>query len=441
MPIAVTDYNIVLIFNNFEIGKVSRVDFTAIGKKPGFVEEPTEPTDLNTNFKAAFIHIDEFYSSQLAEDVKTALETGECYKLQVSEKSFWMLLKATTPVKETKMNIHQIVDNCRYLEGIVEAQQKQIEAQQKQIDNMDNCIRQIVAGIYCHQTQRGTIDNFMDILDGEEFTYNDRGEITKQYKKSTHKYGFCPTTRQGDEHQKLIEAQQKQIDELINVTERVKSEVYQLFGGLYNQSTQAGTLNFHLEMLGINTDGRYKEPNTSEWDIWPTTRQGDKLEERMDAVEKQLASATLEKKVKDIDLCVRQIIGGIYCQRTQNGIIQNNMDVLDGKKFVYDMNGIAITNYPEPTHKHGYYPTTRQGDKLEARVEKLEQMLMPKSARIVVIEEPNIDTKIDVSSLASGGDKFSEREYKNSGLNIDEYLKKFTNLVRAENSSTLCGNE
>ena len=363
MPIAVTDYNILLTFNNFEIGRVSRVDFTAIGKKPGFVEEPTEPTELNTNFKAAFIHIDEFYSSQLAEDVKTALETGECYKLQVSEKSFWMLLKATTPVKETKMNIHQIVDNCRYLEGVVEAQQKQIEAQQKQIN------------------------------------------------------------------------------ELINVTERVKSEVYQLFGGLYNQSTQKGTLNFHLEMLGINTDGQYKEPNTSEWDIWPTTRQGDKLEERMDAVEKQLASATLEKKVKDIDACVRQIICGIYCQGTQNGIIENHMDILDGKEFEYDINGDPITNYPKSTHKHGHYPTTRQGDKLEARVEKLEQMLMPKSARIVVIEEPNIDTKIDVSSLASGGDKFSEREYKNSGLNIDEYLKKFTNLVRAENSSTLCGNE
>ena len=365
MPVAVTDYNVVLTFNNFEIGIVSRVDFTAIGKKPGFVEEPTEPTELNTNFKAAFIHIYEFYSSQLATDVKTALETGECYKLQVSEKSFWMLLKATTPVKETKMNIHQIVDNCRYLEGIVEAQQKQIEAQQKQID------------------------------------------------------------------------------ELINVTERVKGEVYQLFGGLYNQSTQKGTLNFHLEMLGINTDGQYKEPNTSEWDIWPTTRQGDKLEERMDAVEKQLASATnasLEKKVKNIDLCIRQIIGGIYCQKTQNGIITNHMDVLNGKEFIYDMNGIAITNYPEPTHKHGSYPTTRQGDKLEERVEKLEQMLMPKSAKMTVIEEPDINTKIDVSSLASG-DKFSEREYKNSGLNIDEYLKKFTNLVRAKNSSTLCGNE
>lgn len=342
MPVAVTDYNVVLTFNNFEIGRVSRVDFTAIGKKPGFVEEPTEPTELNTNFKAAFIHIDEFYSSQLATDVKSALETGECYKLQVTEKSFWMLLKATTPVKETKMNIHQIVDNCRYLEGIVESQQKQIEAQQKQIEQLL--------------------------------------KVTSS-----------------------IEAQ----------VDRIEGEVYQLFGGLYNQSTQAGTLNFHLEMLGIDTNEEYKKPNTSKWDIWPTTRQGDELEERMNAVEKQLASAintSLEKKVKDIDLCIRQIIGGIYCQRTQNGIIKNNMDVLDGKEFIYDMNGIAITNYPEPTHKHGYYPTTRQGDKLEKRVEKLEQMLLEKEAKI----------------------------------DVDQYIQEFRKLVdseRAENSSTLCGNE
>ena len=339
MPVAVTDYNIVLTFNNFEIGIVSRVDFTAIGKKPGFVEEPTEPTELNTNFKAAFIHIHEFYSSQLATDVQSALETGECYKLQVSEKSFWMLLKATTPVKETKMNIHQIVDNCRYLEGVVEAQQKQIEAQQKQ-----------------------------------------------------------------------IEAQQKHIDNLSSQVGRIEGEVYQLFGGLFNQTTQKGTLNFHLEMLGIDTDGRYKEPNTSKWDIWPTTRQGDELEERMDALEKQLASASLEKKVKDIDSCVKQIIGGIYCQKTQNGIIKNHMDVLNGKEFIYDMNGIAITNYPEPTHKHGSYPTTRQGDKLEARVEKLEQMLLEKEA------------KIDVNQY------------------IEEF-KQLINTERAQNSSSLCGNE
>ena len=334
IAVTFTEYNIVLLFNNFDIARVSRVDFTSIGKKPGFIEEPTEVTELNTNFRAAFVHIEAFYGSQLADDIKQALETEECYKLQVSEKSFWMLLKAANPIKETKMNIHQIVDNCRYLEGIVEAQQKQIEAQQKQIE------------------------------------------------------------------------------ELTRITSRVEGEVYQLFGGLFNQTTQRGTLNFHLAMLGVETNEDFRVPNTSKWDIWPTTRQGDENERRIEELEKKLAtvtSASLEKKVKDIDQCVKQIIGGIYCQQTQRGIIQNHMDVLNGKEFVYDMNGIAITNYPEPTHKHGSYPTTRQGDVLEARLEKLEEIVL------------NSNT-----------------------LKVEQHVENFRKLIdkeRAENSSALCGNE
>lgn len=331
IAVTFTEYNIVLLFNNFDIGRVSRVDFTSIGKKPGFIEEPTEATELNTNFRAAFIHIEAFYGSQLSDDIQRALETEECYKLQVSEKSFWMLLKATNPIKETKMNIHQIVDNCRYLEGIVEAQQKQIEAQQKQIE------------------------------------------------------------------------------ELTRITSRVEGEVYQLFGGLFNQTTQRGTLNLHIKMLGVDINEDVSVPNTSKWDNWPTTRQGDENERRIEELEKKLATVTIEKKVKDIDQCVKQIIGGIYCQQTQGGIIDNHMDVLNGKEFKYNINGDPITNYPKSTHKHGNYPTTRQGDVLEARLEKLEEIVL------------NSNT-----------------------LKVEQHVENFRKLIdkeRAENSSALCGNE
>ena len=160
LPIAVTSYYICETFDNNEIGCVTRVDFNSIGKKPGFVEEPIEANELNRDFKNAFIHIETFYNSQLAEDIKNTLEKGECFKLQTGAKCFWMLLKATNPIKETKMNIHQIVDNCRYLEGIVEAQQKQIEAQQKQIEQLINVtekvreeVYQLYGGLYNHKTQ------------------------------------------------------------------------------------------------------------------------------------------------------------------------------------------------------------------------------------------------------------------------------------------------
>lgn len=121
LPVKVTEYDIAVMFNNYEIGNVERIDFNALGKKPGFAEEP------EGEYKVAFVHIGHFHNSTLARNVKNTLELGECYRLQTSERNFWMLLKASNPIKSTKMNIHQIVDNCRYLEGLVEKQEKTID--------------------------------------------------------------------------------------------------------------------------------------------------------------------------------------------------------------------------------------------------------------------------------------------------------------------------
>jgi hypothetical protein len=137
LPVKVTEYDIAVMFNNYEIGNVERIDFNALGKKPGFAEEP------EGDYKVAFVHIGHFHNSQIARNVKNTLELGECYRLQTSERNFWMLLKASNPIKSTKMNIHQIVDNCRYLEGLVEKQAQAIDELtkavtmlQEQVSNM-----------------------------------------------------------------------------------------------------------------------------------------------------------------------------------------------------------------------------------------------------------------------------------------------------------------
>ena len=165
-------------------------------------------------------------------------------------------------------------------------------------------------------------------------------------------------------------------------------------------------------MLGIELDEGSKVTGEVKCDIWPTTRQGDKHEERLD----------------NIDAVIRQIIGGIYCQRTQAGIIQNHMDILDGREFEFNNRGEPIVDYPEDTHKHKYWPTTRQGDNLEERMQRIENMLMPKSARMAVIEEPEYNAEINVPSELRGNDKFSMREYNefvknNNNVSIEEYVR------------------
>jgi len=337
MCINTCEHEIRHAFRSFVIGAVSRVDFIPIDKKPGFVENIAEDTAV----KSAFVHFDCFYES--ADYIINRIKNGESYRLLLNGRDetngYWILLKATNPAQNTMMNIHQVVDNCRHLERIVEAQQKQIEAQQKLIEK------------------------------------------------------------------------------LTDTTMRVRDEVYQLFGGLFNQTTQREALNYHIGMLGIELDEGSKVTGDIKCDIWPTTRQGDKLEERLD----------------NIDAVIRQIIGGIYCQRTQAGIIQNHMDVLDGREFEFNNRGEPIVDYPEDTHKHKYWPTTRQGDNLEERMQRIENMLMPKSARMAVIEEPEYNTEINVSDLCSGNDKISIRaynEYVKNGNNISlsEYVRKMIGL-------------
>jgi hypothetical protein len=187
-----TEFDVANIFDNFEIGCVSRVDFTAIGKKPGFKEEE------ESNMRAAFVHIEYFYNSKLAVEIQEALEQEKEYRLYISDFNYWMLLKTKTPVKATNMNIHQIVDNCRYLEGIVEKQQKQIEDLTKLLSNIQGEVYQLIGGLYNQTTQAGSIEIHVAHL------YNDKIDV-ENGKVNTSNWSIWPTTRQGDYLEKQVE--------------------------------------------------------------------------------------------------------------------------------------------------------------------------------------------------------------------------------------------
>jgi tetrahydromethanopterin S-methyltransferase subunit G len=86
----------------------------------------------------------------------------------------------------------------------------------------------------------------------------------------------------------IVERQSKQINAQNNI-------LYSLVGGLFSQSTQGKTIASYLELLLDNftqEDKEYYERTElnqyNKWSIWPTTRQGDEHEERIEQLETKL---------------------------------------------------------------------------------------------------------------------------------------------------------
>ena len=66
--------------------------------------------------------------------------------------------------------------------------------------------------------------------------------------------------------------------------ERNKEALEQLFGGLFHQTNQKGMIKYHMNrLLGV-----VEKEYIDEESIWPTTRQADKHEERLTALEDKI---------------------------------------------------------------------------------------------------------------------------------------------------------
>ena len=174
------------------IGSVAFVDFTPIGKKSGFKENPI------TDKKAAFIHFQGYYygemnNTQFWKDI----QEGKSHKLQISSIEYWICLKNKNPIQRTCMNIHQVVENGRYLENLVQEQATKIEVLEKKLDNIQEVVYQLLGGLYCQSNQSDILRFRIAMLHGEQPNNDicDNG-----------KWGIWPTTRQGDECERRIEA-------------------------------------------------------------------------------------------------------------------------------------------------------------------------------------------------------------------------------------------
>jgi hypothetical protein len=105
------------------VGVVSRVDFVPIEGEPRFLK--------------AFVHMEQIYNTPATSHIMSEAFDGNrgvrVYPGMFHQNEYWVLLKNKTPVAETKLNIHQVAENARILQSVVEAQANEIKALREQL--------------------------------------------------------------------------------------------------------------------------------------------------------------------------------------------------------------------------------------------------------------------------------------------------------------------
>lgn len=100
------------------LGNVKRADFV--------------PIEGDDRFQKAFVHLDHIIESETnTEIINRVFERGEntrIYPETFNPRVYWILLRNKNPVTETRLNIHQVVENANILQSVVEAQAEEIKA-------------------------------------------------------------------------------------------------------------------------------------------------------------------------------------------------------------------------------------------------------------------------------------------------------------------------
>jgi hypothetical protein len=141
IPRMYTNYtveDIIYMFRLMYIGDVRRVDFIQL--------ESNDISNPLNNFQSAFIHMDCFYLTNVADNIQqTVFTDDDHYKLWVGQGEFWWLMKTINPVADTHLNIHQVAENARLLEKKVADQEAIIKRQSEQLDRLQNVVDHIVS--------------------------------------------------------------------------------------------------------------------------------------------------------------------------------------------------------------------------------------------------------------------------------------------------------
>jgi len=203
------------------IGTVSRVDFTPINEMPGFGEDVDQiVVSAVVYFSDPYITTDNHYLFRFEmymgnTEFWEAIESDSSWKLQVFDSEYWMCRQNNNLVQRTITiaNNPEIVENGRHLESIVTEQAEEIKKLKetvseltKKLDGVHQTVYQLVGGLYCQKTQKGTLDIHRHHLG---FGYSNGSTA-----KDTHTSKHWPTTRQGDINTKRIENLEEKLKNL-----------------------------------------------------------------------------------------------------------------------------------------------------------------------------------------------------------------------------------
>jgi len=219
MSVDHTEESIAYYMSANRIGTVSYVDFTPINKKPGFGENVDEVV------KSAFVHFsdpwfctDKQYHFQCRTfmgntDFWDTINDAQPYKIQISPQEYWLCLKNKNPIQRSMMNIHQVVENGRHLEGLIGAQAKIIQEQatkladlERKLEGTHNVVYQLIGGLFNHTEQREILSLYTNVLFSKNFDSPVADDISK--------WNTYPTTRQGDMCEEKIAELEKNLKNL-----------------------------------------------------------------------------------------------------------------------------------------------------------------------------------------------------------------------------------
>ena len=184
-----------------QLGNITRIDFTPLGKKPGFVE------NLASNIKSAFVHFEGGLNySNLSVSI-AEYGSVKMYPAFLCGSEYWILRTVQSPIPDTMMNNAQIVANCRFLENKVEEQGATIKAMEEKLEGMQRVVYQLLGGLFNQDNQHGILSSHLNMLFKNDI---------QAYDEDTSKWGICPTTRQGDENADRIAALEAQVQAMTN---------------------------------------------------------------------------------------------------------------------------------------------------------------------------------------------------------------------------------
>jgi hypothetical protein len=271
-------------------GKVIRVDFTPIHKKPGFIEH-LNPAD---KYKSAFVHFAYFYEKcwirqcnsfvHVEELVRSIYEDNNPFRYyHENGAGFWLLVKNYKPIPVTLMNVHQIVDNGRLLEERLNTLEPKINLLEQDME------------FYGPRKSAALSDISYQFSQCFESIESCRATIETQHNTIVAQQETIRTLRS------YVDIDDKRIEQLEKKTENMSCVIYQLLGGLFHQEKQEKVLGILVDILHGENEEYWSNANENDTEsIWPTTRQGDDHEKRIEMIERMLVDLkmgiTNEKK-------------------------------------------------------------------------------------------------------------------------------------------------